>query len=113
MPDSHPTEAELKFLVSQEAATALWSHPALQAPEQSQKLRSTYFDTSSRRLQRSRMALRLRLAGQDVVQTLKQSAGPGAISRGEWERTVAGETIDLDSLADHFVESLRSGASTS
>ena len=100
MPDGRPTETELKFLVSQEAATALWSHPALQAPEQSQKLRSTYFDTSSRRLQRSRMALRLRLAGQDVVQTLKQSAGPGAISRGEWERTVAGETIDLDSLAE-------------
>ena len=99
MPDNRPTETELKFLVSQEAATALRSHPALQAPEQSQKLRSTYFDTASRRLQRGRMALRLRDDGQEILQTLKQSGGPGAFSRGEWERTVDGESIDREALA--------------
>lgn len=99
MPASPPTETELKFLVSRDAAADLLAHPALQAPERVQKLRSVYYDTPAWTLRRERMALRLRDTGEGVVQTLKQEGGESAFTRGEWEREVEGRTVDVDALA--------------
>src|SRR5690348_1986903 len=91
-----PTETELKFLLDAAAEASLKAHPALKAPERTQQLRSTYFDTPGRRLQRSGMALRLRDTGKGVVQTLK-AGGRGGVTRGEWEAKV-GEGLDLGAL---------------
>ena len=100
MPEPRPTETELKFLLSREAAEALWSHPALRAPGRTQRLRSVYFDTPERRLHAGRMALRLRETAAGQVQTLKHYSGDGAFSRGEWEIGVGGDVIDTDALSD-------------
>lgn len=100
MAAQRPTETELKFLVSREAAAAVWSHPALRAPKQTRKLRSVYYDTPQWELRRQRMALRLRDTGEGVVQTLKQQGGEGAFDRGEWERKVEGDAIDFAALAE-------------
>ncbi|HEX4098762.1 MAG TPA: CHAD domain-containing protein [Caulobacteraceae bacterium] len=100
MPESRPTETELKFLVGPKAADELRAHPALKAPERTQHLRSIYYDTPGWRLHRERVALRLRDTGRGMVQTLKQYGGDGAFSRGEWERKVRGDRIDLDALKD-------------
>jgi inorganic triphosphatase YgiF len=94
-----PVETELKFVVSREASSQLWAHPALRAPERTEQLRSTYFDTPDRRLHAGRMALRLRDASDGRVQTLKQYGGPSAVSRGEWETKIEGDRIDRDALA--------------
>ena len=99
MPEARPTETELKFLVSAAAADGLLAHPALQAPERTQKLRSVYYDTPGWRLRREHLALRVRETGSAVVQTLKQQGGEGGFTRGEWEQEVKGGALDLDALA--------------
>ena len=95
-----PTETELKFLLSREAAAKLWSHPALRAPGRTQRLRSVYFDTPGRRLHLGHMALRLRETGKKKVQTLKHYAGDGGFSRGEWETEIHGDGIDTAALSN-------------
>ena len=95
-----PTETELKFLLSPEAAAELWLHPALRAPGRTQRLRSVYFDTPGRGLHLGRMALRIRETGKKKVQTLKHYAGDSAFSRGEWETEVQGDGIDTAALSN-------------
>ena len=99
MPDPAPTETELKFLLSQEAEPGLADRAGLSEPEKVRTLRSTYFDTPGRRLQRRGLALRLRDDGDGLIQTLKQAAGPAGLARGEWENELSGGSLDMAALA--------------
>ena len=63
-------------------------------------LENIYFDTADRALNRQRVALRIRRAGDRFVQTLKtQGAAVGGVHRREeWEWPLADATLDLDRL---------------
>jgi inorganic triphosphatase YgiF len=100
MPHPAPIEIELKFLLGRDAQPSIADHAAPSAPEEMRTLSSTYFDTPGRRLRRGGLALRLRDDGEVLVQTLKQSPGPGGFARGEWERQLPSRRLDLDALAE-------------
>jgi inorganic triphosphatase YgiF len=92
-----PREIELKFAVpAGRVAETLGAIEAL-AASQPRQLSSIYFDTPKGSLRRAGMALRVRQAGDEFVQTLKD-AGDGALVRGEWEARVAGPKPELDVL---------------
>lgn len=104
---SAPREIELKLQLPEGAADALPRvAPLSEAPGRTTRLDATYFDTTDRLLQRHAMALRLRRAGRQWVQTLKlaDSARGGLSSRPEWETPVKPRRgkprIDLPSLHD-------------
>ncbi|MDZ7854385.1 MAG: CYTH domain-containing protein [Halomonas sp.] len=95
-------EIELKLALGAEAPEALRSHPRLAglAPTLT-RLGNTYYDTPEGDLERARMALRLRRAGDRLLQTLKTrgQGGGGLSTRGEWEWEVPGPGLDLSGLA--------------
>ena len=63
------------------------------------KLETTYFDTADDRLNRRRVALRVRRVGSHFLQTLKSSNIGGALSvRGEWENAISGPKPELDKI---------------
>ena len=102
-----PHEIELKLFLPQDAHDQLPFVPLLRdAKARRVRLDATYFDTPDRLLQKHGMALRLRRAGRQWVQTLKaaHSARSGLSTRPEWEspaRLVRGKPrIDLARLAD-------------
>lgn len=83
-----PREIELKLQLPAGAAEVLPRvAPLSEVPARTTRLDATYFDTADRLLQRHAMALRLRRAGRQWVQTLKtaDSARGGLSSRPEWE----------------------------
>ena len=83
-----PRETELKLRLPAGADKALRDAAVLRsAAPRTLRLDATYFDTPTRLLQASGMALRLRRVGRDWVQTLKAAAvvTGGLSSRPEWE----------------------------
>ena len=99
MPEPAPVETELKFLLGSTPPPSTAEHAAPRAKEEVRTLYSTYFDTPRWRLRQGGLALRVRDDGQGLVQTLKQSGGPGAIARGEWEQALPSLGLDLRALA--------------
>ena len=100
------TEIELKLLIDHSDIPLLQQHPLLksacQSGPQRQKLHSIYFDTPELDLTRLKMALRLRLAGMQWIQTVK---GGGTVEGGlhqrqEWEVPVAEGKPDFGKLAE-------------
>jgi inorganic triphosphatase YgiF len=98
-------ETELKLHIAPEHLQKLRRHPGLRAISARRartfQLYSIYYDTPDLELHRREMALRLRRAGSQFVQTLK---GGGQVSAGlhqrnEWETPVASEQLDVDALA--------------
>jgi triphosphatase len=86
-----PYETELKLEVDVGALRKLRGHPLtrrlLRSGPHTERLRSVYFDTSDRALQRAGMELRVRRSPQAAasIQTLKANVGKGAYQRREWE----------------------------
>ena len=94
-------ETELKLHIAPENLIRLKRHLFLRSLSASRartlKLYSIYFDTADLELRRQAMALRLRRAGKQFVQTLK---GGGEVSAGlhqrnEWETPVPSEQLDF------------------
>jgi len=105
MPPS-PTETELKLALDPRHVDRLRRSAVLSKAVCTEvEVDNVYFDTSTRLLQRHRMALRVRRIDGRWVQTLKAAGeGSGALSRrGEWEtpaRVLRGQgRIDLARLA--------------
>jgi triphosphatase len=110
---SPPREIELKLQLPEGAAEALpLVAPLSELPGRTTRLDATYFDTTDRLLQRHAMALRLRRAGRQWVQTLKlaDAARGGLTSRPEWETPVKPRRgkppIDMKLLRDSPLPSL-------
>ena len=102
-----PREIELKLFLPDDAEDTLAAAPLLREVKPRRvQLDATYFDTPDRLLQKHGMALRLRRAGRQWVQTLKaaESARGGLSARSEWEspaRLVRGTPrIDITKLAE-------------
>ena len=79
--------------------------PMLAGRKRTQRLQSTYYDTPDLRLHRHRMALRVRRVGDSFMQTLKTARGRNgsSITRGEWEKPVAGARPELSGSTDKHV----------
>lgn len=97
-------ETELKLRIAPDQLARLKRHALLKAHQVSRpatrRLHNIYFDTPRLDLHKSGMALRLRHAGRQWLQTLK---GGGEVQAGlhlrnEWEAPVAGEAPDFDAL---------------
>ncbi len=97
-------ETELKLRIAPEDMERLRHHALLKrlspGHAATRTLRNIYFDTPDLRLHRQEMALRLRQAGGQWLQTLKGGGGveAGLHSRNEWETEVAGQALDLPAL---------------
>jgi inorganic triphosphatase YgiF len=97
-------ETELKLSIAPEQMSRLKRHPLLKKLGASRaanlKLYSIYYDTPELDLRSHAMALRLRRAGDQWLQTLKGGGGvqAGLHRRDEWETPVAGEALELDAL---------------
>ncbi|MDO8989651.1 MAG: CHAD domain-containing protein [Sideroxyarcus sp.] len=97
-------ELELKLHITPENLLRLKRHPFLRSlspgRERTLRLYSIYYDTPDLELRRRGMALRLRRAGKQWLQTLK---GGGQVSAGlhrrnEWEMPVPTEQLDFAAL---------------
>lgn len=97
-------ETELKLHIAPEHLSKLKRHPLLKrlspARATTRKLYSVYFDTPFLDLRQRGMALRLRRAGKQWLQTLKGGGGvqAGLHQRDEWETPVSGEMLDFAAL---------------
>ena len=89
-------ETEIKLLLPPASRTAVEAHPLFAAvtPRRVRNL-STYYDTPDFALRARGVALRVRRAGDNFVQTLKSlHGGANFASRGEWEWPVASDALD-------------------
>ncbi|HET8728265.1 MAG TPA: CYTH and CHAD domain-containing protein, partial [Alphaproteobacteria bacterium] len=109
MDDAAPvadTEIELKLSVDLEAIERLGKASAIARRARNRgtvrRLENAYFDTPDLQLHQRGLALRVRRAGANFVQTLKTAAAAdsGFLVRGEWEVPVGSMTPDLDALPD-------------
>lgn len=97
-------ETELKLRIAPEHLNKLKRHPLLKTlavgSAATRKLHNVYYDTPGLELHKQAMALRLRHAGSQWLQTLKGGGGveAGLHSRNEWEMPVPGEELDFDAL---------------
>lgn len=93
-------EIELKLAIPLQAGSALRQHKVLEQAVSfdSKALQNIYYDTPDLALNKARIALRVRKAGERYIQTLKTSgSGSGGLhERGEWEWDVAGPALNLD-----------------
>jgi inorganic triphosphatase YgiF len=97
---SAPREIELKLDVPAAALRSLRTRLARLGPGHDARLETTYFDTADLLLAQNGMALRLRRAGRQWLQTLKTGAAQGAFSsRGEWETAAPGGRLSLGRFA--------------
>lgn len=105
-----PKEIELKLNLSRDDLARLEAGPlreTLQRPGKSSDLRSVYFDTKERVLQKHGVSLRIRKLGDRHVQTIKDGGGTSLISRHEWEHEIAGDKPDLDRAGETEIEPLQ------
>ena len=86
-------ERELKLYVPEQSRKGLLDQVAALHPS-IQPLHAIYFDTPSRALAKARIALRLRLEGDQWIQTLK-AAGPDELSKLEYNHVRPTPTLDL------------------
>ena len=93
-------ELELKFEVPDKALPGLEEYLAFAQPEETRRLRSTYFDTPSRDLRNASLGLRIRRGDGETLQTLKYEKHAGPLIRHEWETTVGSDRPDPTALAD-------------
>jgi len=99
-----PIETELKLHIAPEHLNRLKRHPLLKTlattRATTRKLYNIYYDTPKLELHKSGMALRLRRAGRQWLQTLKGGGEvqAGLHQRSEWEAPVAGEALDFAAL---------------
>ncbi|ACK52422.1 CHAD domain containing protein [Methylocella silvestris BL2] len=87
------TEIELKLAVSADPAARAQTLDALKdamARARAQTLDSWYFDTADEALRDGGFTLRVRRAGKQLLQTIKQDSG-SVSQRGEWERPIDGK----------------------
>jgi inorganic triphosphatase YgiF len=96
-------EREIKLALPAERADAAIRYFSEHAGEAGHDvpLDNVYFDTPALALTQARIALRLRRTPDGWLQTLKAAgrAEGGLHSRHEWEVPVAGEALEIDSLA--------------
>ncbi|HEU0219238.1 MAG TPA: CHAD domain-containing protein [Gallionella sp.] len=96
-------ETELKLRITPEQLARLKRHPLLRehqvTPPVARRLHNIYYDTPKLELHKSAMALRLRRAGRQWLQTLKGggSVKAGMHQRNEWEVPVSRAALDLSS----------------
>ena len=96
-----PIETELKLRITPLHLARLRRHPLLRAhrtaPPLTRRLHNIYYDTPELDLHKSGMALRLRRAGRQWLQTLKGggSAQAGLHRRSEWEVPVSRAALDF------------------
>ncbi len=97
-------ETELKLRIAPEQLARLKRHALLRAHQVARpvtrRLHNIYYDTPKLELHQSGMALRLRRAGRQWLQTLKGGGEvqAGLHQRNEWETPVAGEALDFEAL---------------
>lgn len=95
-------EIELKLRIAPEQLARLKRHSLLKAYQVgrpiTRRLYNIYYDTPNLELHKSGMALRLRHAGRQWLQTLKGggSVKAGLHQRNEWEVPVRGPELDFD-----------------
>ena len=111
-------ETELKLRIAPEQLASLKRHALLKAYSVrrpvTRRLYNIYYDTPKLDLHRSEMALRLRHAGRQWLQTLKGggSVQAGLHQRNEWEVPVSGPALDFSATQtvewdEHLPLSLR------
>ncbi|VXC19177.1 hypothetical protein BURKHO8Y_20174 [Burkholderia sp. 8Y] len=97
-------ETQLKLLVTSGKASQVMHAPAvsrlLNGPVDATDLVSTYFDTPEMHLRKHGASLRVRVVGEQRLQTLKMqgSTAAGLFVRDEFECPVNGDGPDLDAL---------------
>src|SRR3990167_5365848 len=96
-------ETELKLRIAPEQLARLKRHPLLKKYQvtrpATRRLHNIYYDTPKLELHKSAMALRLRRAGRQWLQTLKGggSVKAGLHQRNEWEVPVSRAALDFSS----------------
>jgi inorganic triphosphatase YgiF len=100
------TEIELKLLVDPDRLADFNTAPIIATNARNKgsrkHLKSTYYDTPERTLQRNGLSLRVRQSGARFVQTVKAEATDDPLRRGEWEASVPSIAPDL-ALAMPFI----------
>ena len=97
-------ETELKLRIAPEQLARLKRHPLLKKHQvtrpATRRLHNIYYDTPKLELHKSAMALRLRRAGRQWLQTLKGggSVKAGMHQRNEWEIPVSRAALDFSLL---------------
>ncbi|PUE46464.1 hypothetical protein B9Z47_14080 [Limnohabitans sp. 2KL-1] len=95
-------ETELKLSLNAQDLPRLLAHPLLAGAGSVQRLLNTYFDTPELALQRRRMAVRERLAGEQWLLTVKTAGHSenGLSRRQEWEAPTTRGDLQFDTLVD-------------
>ncbi len=61
-------------------------------------LETHYFDTPEQRFSKKGVAVRVRRANGNYIQTIKAGRGGGALDRAEWEQPVNGKKLELEAI---------------
>mgnify|MGYP003451142941 FL=1 len=95
-------ETELKLSLNETDLPRLLGHPLLTQTGAKQQLLNTYFDTPELDLQKRRMAVRERLAGDQWLLTVKTAGRSqnGLSRRQEWEAPTTPGALQFDTLVD-------------
>lgn len=104
---SEKREIELKFDIEPSAAEGLKGHALLRGRATDVKrTHSVYFDTPCGKLRKAGVTLRVRQAGNSIVQTVKEDGlrGAGLFDRAEWEAPLLSFAPDLGSIKDTAAE---------
>jgi len=101
------SELELKLEIAPEATTVFKSVMASWgwSPSSELMLANCYYDTPDQALKRARIAVRVRRAGDQWIQTLKtagQVDAQGVSHRGEWEWILPSSELDTAVLQEHL-----------